>query len=202
MQYANFLQQIHSDDPKVIVKLDLKDAFSSIRCDHVLQTCMDYTPVIAKLAFLVYRIRSSVMASGHSTTSSSGVQHGDSIDPLLLALAVDQRASGVESKLNVLYLNDTTISSSHELVHRDVQRCIMGLKRIGLKVNLKKTKIINVGLAAGNFSCVIGNFSILLRELKVTQLTKMEFVRSSILNDATRGCIMKKVSKCKMIYII
>ena len=184
---------IDSSDHKVIVKLDMMNAFNSVRRDHVLQTCLDRTPEIAKLSFLAYSKPSSVIASGHSITSSTG----DPIGPLLFALAVDQIASGVDSELNVWHLDDATIGGSPESVLSDAQRCITGLKRIGLIVNPKKTEIINVGLAAGKFSRVVNSVNELLPEIKVTELTKMELLGSPILADATRCCIVKKLSEYK-----
>ena len=130
-------------------------------------------------------------------TSSTVVQQGDPIDPLLFALAVDQIASGVESELNVWHLVDATIGASPESVLSDLLRCITGLKRMGLIVNSKKTEIINVGLAAGKFSRVVDSFNELLPEIKVTELTKMELIGSPILADATRCCIVKKLSEYK-----
>ena len=139
---------VDSDDPKIIVKLDSMNAFNSVRRDHILQTCLDRTPEIANLFFIAYSKPSSVIASGHSMTSSTGVQQGDPISHLLFSLAVDQIACGVESEMNVWYFDDATIGGSPESVLSDVQRCITGLKRMGLKVNPKKTEIINVGFAA------------------------------------------------------
>ena len=78
-----------------------------------------------------------------------------------------------------------------------MHRCITGLKRIGLIINQKKTEIINVGLAAGKFPHVVNSFNELLPEIKVTELTKMEFLGSSILTDVTRCCIVKKLSEYK-----
>ena len=150
---------IDSSDHKIIVKLDMMNAFNSVRRDHVLQTCLDSTPEIAKLSFLAYSKPSSVIASGHSITSSTGVQQGDPIGPHLFALAVDQIASGVESELNVWYLDDATIGSSPESVLSDVLRCINGQMRVGLIVNRKKTEIINVGLDAGKFPRVVNSFN-------------------------------------------
>ena len=132
-----------------------------------------------------------------STTTTTGVQQGDPIGPLLFAIAVDQIASGVDSELNVWYLDDATIGGSPDSVLSEVQRCITGLKRIGLIVNPKKTEIINVGLAAGKFSRVVNSFNELLPEITVTELTKMELLGSPILADATRCCIMKKLSEHK-----
>ena len=70
---------IDSNDHNIIVKLDMMNAFNSVRRDYVLQTCLDRTPEIAKLSFHAYIKPSSVIASGHSITSSTGVQQGDPI---------------------------------------------------------------------------------------------------------------------------
>ena len=130
--------KVDSYDLKVIVKLCMKNAFNSVRRDHVLQTCLDRTPKIVKLAFLAYSKSSTVIGSGHSITSSSGVQQGNPNGPLPFALAVDQIASGEESELDVWYLVDTTIGGSPESVLSDVQRSITELKRIGLEVDTGK----------------------------------------------------------------
>ena len=188
---------VDSNDHGIIVTLDMMNAFNTVRRDHVLQTRLDRTPEIAKLYFLNNSKPSSVISSGHSITSSTCVKQGDPIGPLLYALAVDQIASGVESELHVWLLDNATIGGSPELVLRDVQRCITGHKRIGLIVNPKKTEVINVGLAAGKFSRVVNSFSELLPEIKVTELTKMEFLGSPILTDVTRCYIVKKLSEYK-----
>ena len=188
-----------SNDHKIIVKLDMMNAFNSVRRDHVLQTCLDRTPEIAKLSFLVYSKPSSVIASDNSITSSTDVQQGNPIGHLLFALAVDQIAIGVESELNVWYLDDATIGCSPESVLSDVQRCITGHKRIGLIVSRKKAEIINVGLAAEKFSRVVNSFNELHPEINVTELTKMELLGSPIQADATRCCIVKKLSEYKMV---
>ena len=167
---------IDSSDDKIIVKLNMMNAFYSVRRNNVLQTCLDRTPEIAKLSFLAYSKPLSVIASGHSITSSTGVQQGDPTGHLLFALAVDQIDSGVESELNVWYIDDATIGGSHESVLSDVQRCIIGLKRIGLIVHLKKTEIISVGLAAGKLSRVFNSFNELLPQIMVTELKKWDIL--------------------------
>ena len=186
---------VDSNDYEIILKLEKKNAFNSVRHDYVMQTCLDRTPEIAKLSFLAYSKPSSVIASGHSISSSTGVQQGDPICPLMIALAVDQIASGVESELNVWYLDDAKIGGSPESVLSDV--CITGLRRIGLIVSPKKTEIINVGPAAGKFSRVVNSLNELLQEIKVTDLTKMELLGFPIMNDATRCCIVRKLSGYK-----
>ena len=116
------------------------------------------------------------------------------ISPLLLALAVNQIASGVQSEHKVWYLDDPTIGGSTESVLNDVLRCESELKRIGVEVDAWKTEISNVGLADSNFSRVVDIFNILLPQLKVNE---MKLLRSLIQNDETRSCNMMKLSEYK-----
>ena len=87
---------------------------------------------------------------------------GDPIGLLLFVLAVDQIVSGVESEMKNWYFDNLTIGGSPESVLNDVQTYINELKRIGFEGTLKKTKIINIGFAAGNVSRVVYSFNILL----------------------------------------
>ena len=71
-----------------------------MRRDHILRVCLSRTPRVARLAHLAYFKDSIVLASGHAIQSSSGVQQGDPLGPLLFALAVDETARSVSTELN------------------------------------------------------------------------------------------------------
>ena len=188
---------IDSNDHKIIVKLDMVRAFNSVRRDHVLQACLDRTLEVAKLSFFANSKPSSIITSGHSITSSTGVEQGDPVGPLLLAFAVDHIASGVEAELNVWYLDNARIGGSPESVLSDVQRCITGLMWICLRVNPKKTEKINVDLAAGKFSRVVNCSNELLPVVKVTKLTKVKLLGSPILNNATDALLLRSCLSIK-----
>ena len=81
--------------------------------------------------------------------------------------------SGEIAPRNYHYHGDTSIGGSPESVLSDAQRCFTEFERIGHEVKPRKTEIIYVGLAVGNFYRVVDSFYILLQELKVTELTKM-----------------------------
>ena len=56
-----------------------------------------------------------------------------------------------------------------------------------------------MGLAAGNVSRVVNSLDIMFPEFMMTELTKMEFLGPPFLKDATRVCIMKKISEYERI---
>ena len=99
----------HSVDPKVLMKLDVSNAFNSI----------DRKTFIGKVAsryqflfFLVnesYSNSSTLFAGKHCIPSSRGIQQGDPFGPALFLLPVDKIAKKVSSELNIWCLDDATI---------------------------------------------------------------------------------------------
>ena len=62
---------------QIAIKLDVRNAFNSVRRDHVLEVCKLRCPLIYNLVFLSYGSPSTLIAGDHIITSSIGVQQGD-----------------------------------------------------------------------------------------------------------------------------
>ena len=140
--------------------MDVRNAFNSVRRDHVLEVCKRRCPLVYNLAFLSYGFPSSLLVSGHLIPSSTGVQQGDPLGPLLFALAVDDIARSLSSPLNLWYLDDATIAGPVDTVLDDVSKIVPGLSAIGLDVNPSKSEIINIGLDDDSFIEVVSRFEI------------------------------------------
>ena len=80
---------------KVLVKLDMKNAFNTVRRDHFLEVCSSRAPSILRLASTAYATSSHLVIGNETILSETGVQQGDSLGPVLFALAVDEIARGV-----------------------------------------------------------------------------------------------------------
>ena len=103
------IDHIESDKSRqnrLIVKLDLKNAFSTVLRDHLLRVRSERAPPIARLAHLACSSPSTVLASDHPICSATGNQQGDPLDPDLVANAVDDVASSLSSEINIWYLDD------------------------------------------------------------------------------------------------
>ena len=90
---------------KVLLKLDLKNAFNSIRRDTVLQTAQTHLPEIHPFIWDCYSSKTSFFYGEFCLDSATGVQQGDPLDPALFALAIHGVTSEVKSDLNVWYLD-------------------------------------------------------------------------------------------------
>ena len=74
----------------VIVKLDMKDAFNTVRRGHFLEVCSSRAPSILNLASSTYATSSHLVIGNETILSETGVQQGDPQGPVLFALAVDE----------------------------------------------------------------------------------------------------------------
>ena len=84
---------------RVIVKLDFKNAFSNVQRDHLIETCIRREHSVVLLNKLAYSNPNIVMANGSPIESATGIQQGNPLGPL--PLAVDDTDRSVKSKLNV-----------------------------------------------------------------------------------------------------
>ena len=85
---------------------------------------MPTTPPIARLAHLVYNSPSTVLASGYPFCSVTGIQQGDILGPVLIAMVEDEVASSLSSEINLWYLDDATLGGTAESVFAAVCRVL------------------------------------------------------------------------------
>ena len=76
----------------VLVKLDKKNAFNTVRRDHFLEVFSSRVPSILRLALTAYATSSNLVIGNETILSETGVQQGDPLGPVLFALAVDEIA--------------------------------------------------------------------------------------------------------------
>ena len=142
----------NTNSKNIIVKLDIKNAFNSIRRDHLLETCLKRTPSLFPLACLSYSSSTDLFIPDTSILSASGVQQGDPLGPMLFALAIDDAARSLQSPLNIWYLDDATLGGSPEVVAVDLEKISSTLRNLGLEINSNKSEVINVNLTSLEFN--------------------------------------------------
>ena len=136
----------------VLVKLDMKNAFNTVRRDHFLVVC-SRAPSILRLASTAYATNSHLVIGNETILSETGVQQGDPLGPVLFALAVDEISRSVRSPTNIWYLDDATIGGPMESVCEDLRRIIPMLSDIGLKVTKQSRKCQTFPVTTFKVSC-------------------------------------------------
>ena len=133
---------------RVLLKIDMRNAFNSLRRDSFLSVARVRTPGLYSLLWQAYSSQTRLFFGEEGFASETGIQQGDPIGPALFALSVDEAARGVQSEFNVWYLDDATLGDSPERVYDDLLVLLERLRAIGLEVNGSKCEltILNDGM--------------------------------------------------------
>ena len=126
---------------RVLLKIDTRNAFNSLRIDSFLSVARVRTPGLFNLLWQAYSSPTRLFFGEEGFASETGIQQGDPIGPALFALSVDEAARGVQSEFNVWYLDDATLGDPPERVHDDLVVLLERLRAIGLEVNGSKYEL-------------------------------------------------------------
>ena len=151
------------------------------------------SPPIARLAHFAYSSPSIVLASGHQICSATGIQQGDLLGPVLLAMAVDEVASSLSSEINIWYLDDVTLGGKAEAVFADVHKCVTDLKKVGLVVYPSECDVTNMSYPVDEFTELVPELASDLPGLKRTEPADMELHGSAILDVTVKKAIANKL---------
>lgn len=131
----------HENSNKVLVKVDLRNAFNSVERDDLLHSILQFTPNIFKFFYQCYHKPSILFFGDYRIASQVGVQQGDPSGPLIFSLAIQPIIEELKSELNVWFLDDGTIAGNMETVLNDLKIIKEKFAAIGLEVNTNKCEI-------------------------------------------------------------
>ena len=132
----------HMTENSVMVKVDMANAFNTVRRDHFLRVVREHAPALYPLLWQAYSQPTPLYYGTTEIASMTGVQQGDPCGPAVFALAIHQAASDVTSCFNCWYLDDGTIGGHVDSVCEDLKRLIPAMAAIGLALNHAKCEII------------------------------------------------------------
>ena len=200
------LRSLFSRDPtssqssgNIVVKLDMKNAFNSVRRDQLLEACKLRAPSIYPLAHAAYSSPSYLLSEDNIVISATGVQQGDPLGPLLFALAVDGIARSINAPVNMWYLDDATFCGPPEIILDDLRYVVPALADVGLHVNPNKSEIINVDCSVAEFDIALSRVRSTLDGVQVVNKESAQILGSPLLPNAINVSLASKVSNlCSM----
>ena len=142
----SFVADAGADDTaSAIIKLDVANAFNSVRRDALLEAVRARAPAIYRLAWQAYSGATPLFIGGTTVWSRTGIQQGDPLSSLLFSLAVDGAARASDTDINAWYLDDGTIGGPLESVIPNIHRVKNELDKVGLRINSSKCEVSLLG---------------------------------------------------------
>ena len=134
-------QKLNSDD--VCLQVDITNAFNTVHRDHMLQEVASNFPDIYQWSFYCYSTPSDLICDTHVLKSASGVQQGDTLGPLLFAIALQPIIQSVAAISPTIrqrwFADDGSIVGPFEQIERAIPALTEKLTPIGLQLNRSKS---------------------------------------------------------------
>ena len=134
----------------VLVKLDFKNAFNSVRRDVLREAVVNHAPELLGYVDSAYGSSTHLSFGEYTVKSDEGVQQGDPLGPLLFSLAINPLLTEIKSEFVSGYLDDISIGGEAGGVANDVLRLERGAKDRGLVLNRGKCEVIGLNAANGD----------------------------------------------------
>ena len=181
-----------TSSPKVLLKIDLKNAFNSIRRDKILESVREHLPDTYHMFYQAYGAHSLLFHGEKTIRSETGLQQGDPAGPALFALTIDGLTKSLVSELNVWFLDDGTTGDLVARVAADLDRLLEGFPLLGAELNGDKCEITPLNHTQEQLTNTIGIFRSKLPTIKVILPGDQELLGSPLLGSAVPAVLEKK----------
>ena len=174
-----------SSVPRVLVKVDVKNAFNTVRRDVILSQLQERCPEIYPMAHQAYSLPTPLYIDDQVIPSASGVQQGDPLGPAAFSLAIDSCARALKSPLNVWYLDDATIAGPVDVVAAGLRSLVTALPRLGLQLNPTKCEVAFLDAAhQTTHDAAVETIRSALPDIVETPLKKLTLLGSPLRDDS------------------
>jgi len=146
------------DTDEILIKLDFKNAFNTLRRDAILQSVYDQVPEIYNFCHLAYGQPSHLNFKGVTITSEEGCQQGDPLGPLLFSITINPILQSLTSELILGYLDDLTVGGKLSTVIDDYGRVQTMASDLGLQLNEMKCEVVGFNSTTCALPQVFGKF--------------------------------------------
>lgn len=136
---------INSECNKTIVKVDIRNAFNSVRRDIVLEQVLAKCPEMFPMLRQAFSAETPLFTGTEVVKSCTSLQQGDPLAPLWFALAIDQCIRPISSEINIWYLDDGVLGGTPETIATELNTLRGKLLDIGLQINTAKCEVTFLG---------------------------------------------------------
>ena len=191
--FRNLLENEHNPE-NVILKMDFKNAFNSLKRDKMLDTVFRKRRQIYNYTYSAYGEASHLFFGDKVIQSQEGCQQGDPEGPALFSDTIQELVNQMVSQYNIWYLDDGNFSDHYRTVLEDFKRIIASADEYGL--SLVKTKCYLIFLGNCNESLkrrIKALFDEVCPGIKVEVKENLEILGSPMGANARRDLLNKKL---------
>ena len=178
--------------PKVILKIDLKNAFNTLRRDTILTAVRENLPEAYCLFYQAYGANTILYHGNNTIPSATGLQQGDPAGPALFSLSIDDLTKSLSSELNVWFLDDGTLGDLVDKVLNDLDRLLIGFPALGAELNDAKCELTLLNHTEDQQAEVIELFRRRLPSIKIIPLEDLDLLGSPLQDDAVPRMLEEK----------
>lgn len=125
------LQKLQQD--QVLVKLDFRNAFNSVRRKKMSQAVNDLAPSLLPFAHSSYRSSCSLFVGNRILESLEGVQQGETLWVHFFCLFIHHLTTQLMSAFRMFYLGDGSLGDKYDEVLQDLKFIEHATKQLGLQ---------------------------------------------------------------------
>ena len=140
-----FLTDYGTDEGLCCLKVDMANAFNACSREALLHRTREHLPELYSWVQWCYTCVGELRFGSHRIGSSTGVQQGDPLGPILFSLVLLELTENLRQldgiRLSLWYLDDGTVIGTRKAVRQLLDHLIVNGPRFGLHLNLSKCEI-------------------------------------------------------------
>lgn len=138
--------KLHSDiGPQLFLKLDFRNAFNSIRRDHIADCLQTHIPSLGQLFNACYSEPTFLTFGDEIFLSDEGLQQGDPLAPAYFCVGLHNILCDLKTPFKTAYLDDISLLGNAETVLHDLLLLKPACENIGLLLNSDKCELTFLG---------------------------------------------------------
>ena len=177
---------------RVIIKVDFRNAFNTLRRDVMLTKVKKLTPSIFPVVWQSYFNHSHLYFGNDIVLSREGIQQGDPLGPFLFALGIADLTKEMSSEFNCFYLDDGTIGGTQENVLSDYAKIQSAEKELGLAINPSKTELLLVNSVQKDPQEILDSFNLVTPGIKLIDEDALTLLGAPIMPGGIANILSSK----------